>query len=134
MREWELLFHVYARSNVFVCPSDKKKQVFKAPATFTDQNLSYFAAIDAQVLATNSGVRALAGDRHLEHRGVAVKPGLLVLAPGEPVGWTGEMHKTENSRRTVGVIAFADGHVEAKKDRFVPEPEHSAVTNRFAVP
>ena len=104
-------------SAVFTCPSDKTRHASTNFATMSDQNISYFANVNATTNTLTTSI--LTGDRNLLANGEAVKPGSFLLATNLDMGWTQDLHKTG------GVLAFTDGHVQ-----FVKTAEFNSVVKR----
>lgn len=102
------LSNYIGRAGVFACPAD----AVRPPATnfigMRNENISYFLSLDA---ATNSASRILIGDRNLEGVAGPVKSGCFIYSNGVAMAWTVGFHSL-NANRRVGLIAFADGHVE----------------------
>lgn len=90
---------------VLVCPTDKARRSVENFHDLTDINLSYF--LNADVSTNQSAASILAGDRNLQVSGQAVPPGMFTLSTNQNMGWTRELHPS------LGVLAFADGHVES---------------------
>jgi prepilin-type N-terminal cleavage/methylation domain-containing protein/prepilin-type processing-associated H-X9-DG protein len=116
------------RAKVLVCPAD----VQRSPATnfttdFNHSKISYFAGLDA---SDSMPQMFLADDRNLATNGVAVGPGILVLATNQILGWTEEIHKG------FGNIALADGSVQAftREQLNMASQNSGAATNRLAMP
>jgi|SRR5271170_5254621 len=91
-------------AGVFVCPSDKARNVVSNFAQFGNENLSYFVNVDAPL--TNHPNSFLTGDRSLQADGQPVKPGLFILTKKSDMSWTTEIHPRMDG------VAFADGHVQ----------------------
>lgn len=119
-------------ARLLVCPTDPARHATNSYSGLGNQNLSYFAGVDA---ITNNPYSILSGDRHLQVNGQPVKPGLLVLSNGSSFGWTKELH-ARDSPSPVGNLSFADGHVESVRavklsSYFERQP---AATNRLVIP
>jgi prepilin-type processing-associated H-X9-DG protein len=91
---------------------------------FSAKNISYFIGLDA---ATNNPTMVLAGDDHLQIRGVPVKPGLLEFTTNSPISWTAARHNS------AGNIALADGSVQQVPPR-AKIPWGGVATNRILLP
>ncbi len=120
---------------VLACPTDLAKDATNNFSGFGNQNLSYFADLDALATSSNSSLSILSGDRHLQVNGQPVMPGLLVVSNRAPVGWTKELH-ARSSESPVGNLSFADGHVESVRAaslsaKFQRQPP---VTSRLVIP
>jgi prepilin-type processing-associated H-X9-DG protein len=120
---------------LLACPTDPARTATNNYSSFDNQNLSYFAGLDALASSSNGSLSILSGDRHLQMSGQPVKPGLLVVSNTRPWGWTKELH-TESSESPVGNLSFADGHVERVRavklsNYFQRQP---AATNRLVIP
>jgi len=92
-----------------------------------DNNLSYFAALDAQDTFPH---RLLCGDRNLAISGRPVAHGLLQAWTNAPVTWFGPRHNGN------GNIALADGSVQqvtSPRLRIV-FAQSGMATNRLAIP
>jgi len=89
---------------VLVCPVDKNRQAPDNYQNLSDTNLSYF--LNADVSTNNSTTSIMAGDRNLEANGQPVRHGTFTLQTNMDLSWSTELH------RTLGVLGFADGHVE----------------------
>ena len=90
--------------DIVVCPADKNRQAAENYHHLTDTNLSYF--LNADVSTNRDPTSILAGDRNLQANGRAVSSGLFTMTTNLDMGWTRELHPN------LGVLAFADGHVE----------------------
>jgi len=89
---------------VFVCPADKTKFAATNYNSLREDNVSYFANVDATT--NNPANTILAGDRNLSANSQLVKPGLFILTTNFDMNWTYEIHLKG------GNLAFADSHVE----------------------
>ena len=92
----------------FVCPTDTNRFAATNFATFDEENLSYFLALNA---STNPAQAILAGDRHLIVNQQPVKRGLLGITNRSALSWSTELHFTQKEERQ-GVLAFGDGSCE----------------------
>jgi prepilin-type processing-associated H-X9-DG protein len=90
---------------ILVCPADKNRHAASDYNNLSDTNLSYF--LNADISTNDPSSSILAGDRNLAANGKPVTPGLLSVSANLNLSFTPELHPT------VGVLAFADGHVEA---------------------
>lgn len=133
--------HFLALSNylkdarALVCPTDKTRYATNNYSGFGNQNLSYFAGLDALANSSNSFLSILSGDRHLQLNGQPVKPGLLVVSNRAPLSWTKELHE-RGSSSPIGNLLFADGHVEiARSVRLTNSfQRQSPLTSRLVIP
>lgn len=90
---------------ILVCPADKNRHAAADYNSLGDTNLSYFLNADVPTNSPSSSI--LAGDRNLESNGRPVPPGLFSVSTNLNVNFTPELHPK------FGMLAFADGHVEA---------------------
>lgn len=122
-------------ARVLVCPTDLAKDATNNFSGFGNQNLSYFADLDAIANSSNNSLSILGGDRHLQVNGQPVKPGLLVVSNRAPLSWTKELH-ARSSRSPVGNLSFADGHVESIRAVNLSSTfqRQILVTNRLVIP
>jgi prepilin-type processing-associated H-X9-DG protein len=120
---------------VFVCPTDQARRATNSYSSFGNQNLSYFAGLDARANSSNSSISILSGDRHLQVNGQPVKPGLLVASNSATFGWTKELHE-RGSSSPIGNLLFADGHVEIARSARLTNAfqRQSPLTNRLVIP
>lgn len=120
---------------VLACPTDQARHATNSYSSFGNQNLSYFAGLDALANSSNSSLSILSGDRHLQVNGQPVKPGLLVASNSATFDWSKELH-ARSSRSPVGNLLFADGHVEiARSTRLTNSfQRQSPLTNRLVIP
>jgi prepilin-type processing-associated H-X9-DG protein len=133
--------HFLALSNylksaqVFVCPTDQARRATNSYSGFGNQNLSYFAGLDAIVYSSNSALSVLGGDRHLQISGQPAKPGLLMLSNRTALGWTKELHE-RSPQAPVGNLSFADGHAESVQAAGLSSYFHrqGLVINRLVIP
>jgi len=96
---------------ILICPCDKSKRAGTDYNTLSDANLSYF--LNADVSTNNPSTSILAGDRNVQANGRPTTPGVLFVSTNVDVSFTSELHPG------FGVVAFADGHVEAcRKSNF----------------
>ena len=123
---------------IFCCPSDSARQ---AAATnfsgFNNTNLSYFASLQSSfTLTSNSITLVLAGDRHLALNNQPVKAGLLNVTNATELSWTKELHFTKKTTKPVGLLLFADGHVEVVKTHRLAEKFQAPAitTNQLVIP
>lgn len=130
-----LTFSNYLKDpRLLACPTDRARCATNNYSSFSDQNLSYFAGLDAVASSSNSSLSILSGDRHLQMSGQPMKSGLLVVSNRATFGWTKELHAP--SSEPVGNLSFADGHVERVRavslsSTFQRQP---LVTNRLVIP
>ncbi len=122
-------------AQVFVCPTDQARRATNSYSGFGNQNLSYFAGLDAIVYSSNSALSVLGGDRHLRMSGQSAKPGLLMLSNRTALGWTKELHE-RSPKSPVGNLSFADGHAESVQAAGLSSyfHRHGLVTNRLVIP
>jgi prepilin-type processing-associated H-X9-DG protein len=99
-----LLPYMPHNMRVFVCPADKTKFAATNFNSLREENVSYFANVDATT--NNPANTILAGDRNLSANGQSVNPGLFVMTTNFDMSWTHEIHALG------GNLVFADGHVE----------------------
>jgi prepilin-type processing-associated H-X9-DG protein len=125
-RHFQVLFNELKSPAVVVCPSDVRRAAKDFGAGFSNTNLSYFMAVDAQ--DTNPEL-FLSGDRNLTN-GLPIRNGLLELDTAHPLGWTHEMHNRQ------GNVALADGSVQGISSSKLGEMfKNSGLgTNRLAMP
>ena len=104
----QVLLHFAAMSNelvtpkVLACPSDTQRINTRNWSEFSNANLSYFVALDADETKPN---RLLSGDRNVT--GGTLSNGFLrVLTPQTDVGWTTALHNN------AGNIGLSDGSVK----------------------
>lgn len=122
-----------SNSRILVCPTDIFRKTATNYAMLTDSNISYFVNLDASFKHPSPATSIIAGDRHLQRDGLPVKPGLVTLKTNMNIGWTRELHRQRST--PVGVLAFADGHVEmVKTDLNRAFGIQGVVSNRFAIP
>jgi prepilin-type N-terminal cleavage/methylation domain-containing protein/prepilin-type processing-associated H-X9-DG protein len=114
----------------FACPTDTKRRRGISSLELQENQISYFINLDA--VTNNPAFIVLLGDRHLEAKGMAVAPGLFTWSTNQAMGWTGELHA--NSRRPIGYLAFADGHVQPGKDLPGIFQKQNLETDRLVVP
>jgi len=91
-------------------------------------HVSYFVGADAQ---DTSPTMLLIGDRNLEHKGHALKPGLFVLSTNNgKLGWTKEIHDQ------CGNIGLSDGSVKFLTSRALTKAalDQGCETNRLCIP
>jgi len=98
----------------FACPADKTKFAATNYNPLLEENVSYFANVDATT--SNPVNTILAGDRHLLANGRPVKPGLFTFTNYTSMGWTLELHGNQGYH-PFGFIGFADGHVQGEWDK-----------------
>lgn len=123
--EYFLVLTNYLSPRVFVCPSDETRNPATNYEGFNNSNLSYFAAVSANMTSTtNAGRLILAGDRHLSVDGQATKPGLCTLNENSVLGWTKELHKSESTIAR-GSLLFVDGHVQFSPSKTCLQPSRS---------
>jgi prepilin-type processing-associated H-X9-DG protein len=127
--------NVSSNLDVWVCPTDRRKQGAASYSDFGDKNLSYFLNLNAAPVAANAQFLFVAGERHLEVNGYPIKPGLFRLAPNDLVGWTRELHPSARQSSS-GSMVFVDGHVEfLRRQRILGAVNgESQGTNLLAVP
>ena len=99
-----LLAYMPRNMKVFVCPADKTKFAATNYNSLREDNVSYFANVDATT--NNPANTILAGDRNLSANSQLVKPGVFILTTNFDMNWTYEIHLKG------GNLAFADSHVE----------------------
>ena len=104
----EVFRHFVAMSNelvtpkILVCPADAKRKRVTDFAKFSNANLSYFVALDADETKPN---RLLSGDRNIT--GGTLSNGFLrTLTPQTEAGWTTGLHNN------AGNIGLSDGSVQ----------------------
>ena len=117
--------------SIFVCPTDKARTAITNFALLKNSNLSYFADIETCKNLPNS---ILTGDRHLQSNNKPVELGLFIYSTNSMMNWTRELHG--NLQNAMGVLSFADGHVEQIKGpdlNSIFQREHLA-TNRLCIP
>jgi prepilin-type processing-associated H-X9-DG protein len=122
-------------ARLLVCPTDQARHATNDYSGFGNQNLSYFAGLDAIANGSNRALSVLGGDRHLQVNGKPVPSGLLVTSNESPFGWTQELH-AQDSQTPVGNLSFADGHVEFVRADHLSATfqRQSLATNRLAIP
>jgi prepilin-type processing-associated H-X9-DG protein len=110
---------------ILVCPADTREPA-RNFASLSNSNLSYFVGLDA-VDTNPQGL--LCGDRNVTG-GRKLANGILEISTNDPVGWSDEMH------RTMGNVAFADGHVDSLNAAALREAVQNSgnLTNRLAIP
>ena len=91
-------------TRIFVCPTDKNRPAPDSYQNLSDTNLSYF--LNADVSTNTPATSIMAGDRNLAADAHPVQHGTFTLRTSMNLAWTPELH------RTMGVLAFADGHAE----------------------
>jgi prepilin-type N-terminal cleavage/methylation domain-containing protein len=113
----------YLQPNIFICPSDTARKVAATNyASFSNTNLSYFAALYSTLtLTSNPSILVLAGDRHLAVNNQPVRAGSFDLTNPTAMSWTKELHFIKDSVQTVGILLFADGHVARTRTKELPE-------------
>jgi len=110
---------------VLVCPQDTKRHsATNFDCDLNNSRISYFVGLDTG--PTNLDM-LLCGDRNLTNNSHLAN-GILVLRPGNAVGWTHEIH---NKR---GVILLADGSVQMVSNGGFRTFLAGNVTNRLAMP
>ena len=115
----------------FWCPSDKTRQPTESYAGLNNTNVSYFIALIA--ITNRPASTVLGGDRHLQVKKVATKPGLLLLTNSSAVTWTRELHPKMPS--ATGNLLFLDGHAERVTTNLPTVLARQAiVTNQFLMP
>jgi len=124
---FEVMSNELSIPTILVCPLDQQRS--NAANFFPDLNnrkISYFVGLDAE-LANSSMI--LCGDRNITN-GLAVRNGLLELAPNRPSGWTHELHEEK------GNILLVDGSVQQLTTPRLRQliSDSVAATNRLAMP
>jgi hypothetical protein len=110
---------------LLVCPQDAKRHwATNFDSDLNNSKTSYFVGLDAG--PTNLDM-FLCGDRNLTNNSRPAN-GIMVLRPGDAVGWTRELH---NKR---GVILLADGDVQIVSNGAFRAVLPANVTNRLAMP
>jgi len=110
---------------VLVCPQDTKRHwATNFDSDFNNTKLSYFVGLDA---GPTNVTLLLSGDRNLTNNSLP-RNGMLVLRPGNAVGWTHEMHKQR------GDLLLADGSVQTVSNGGFRVVLPGGVTNRLAMP
>lgn len=110
---------------VLLCPDDAKRHwATNFDSDLNNSKISYFVGLDAG--PTNLDM-LLSGDRNLTNSSRPVN-GILLLSPGNAVGWTHEIH---NKR---GGIVLADGSVQTVSNGGFRTFLAGNVTNRLAMP
>lgn len=108
---------------VLVCPEDKKRMwATNFDSDLNNFKLSYFVGLDA---SQTRPTMWLSGDRNLTNK--SALNGIVLVRPGDAVGWTAEMHKAK------GHILLADGSVQLANGSF-ENAASRALTNRLAMP
>jgi hypothetical protein len=88
---------------ILFCPADKgRKRAVIFDASFSNQNLSYFLALDADETKPNT---LLSGDRNLSTNNTILS-GLITLHDSKSVSWTADMHLG------AGNVGLADGSAQ----------------------
>jgi prepilin-type processing-associated H-X9-DG protein len=120
---------------VLLCPTDNPRYATNSYPGFGNQNLSYFAGVDAFATSSNRSLSILSGDRHLQLDGQPAKTGLLVVSNHTALGWTKELH-SGSSESPVGNLSFADGHVERVRALSLSSSfrRQALVTSRLVIP
>jgi prepilin-type processing-associated H-X9-DG protein len=88
---------------ILYCPDDRKRKPAESFTNMTPLNISYFASLSTTEENPDS---FLAGDRHLQTNGFAVRPGQLMIHRNVLLSWSKEMHDHQ------GNIAMGDGSVQ----------------------
>ena len=110
---------------LLVCPEDAKRHwATNFGSDLNNSKLSYFVGLDAGPTNVNM---LLSGDRNLTNNSLP-RNGILVLDPGNAVGWTHELHKLR------GGIVFADGSVQSVSNGAFRAVLQGNFTNRLAMP
>ncbi len=128
----EVFRHYQAASNelvtpkVLVCQADKKRARATDFTKFSNANLSYFVALDADGTKPQ---RLLSGDRNITG-GVLSNRFLRLLWATNEVGWTTELHNR------AGNVGLADGSVQQVTDRSLQRQLEASESplNRLAIP
>jgi len=115
-----------------ICPTDNSRSEAEDYEHFGNRNLSYFASLTTPTNVPASSV--LAGDRHLQADGKPVKPGLFINSRNMNMGWTHELHSNSGGA-TLGVLLFADGHGETKREQLTEVFQRgNLATNLLVIP
>jgi hypothetical protein len=124
--------HFQAMSNelsttkLLVCPSDGAKTNATSFVGLGNNNVSYFAGVDANESRNDM---LLAGDRNITVGEMKAKPGLTSITANSMVGWTSEIHTN------AGNVLISDGSVQQLSSKFLQKlVQQSATTNRLAIP
>ena len=125
-RHFQVMSNELNNPKIIICPSDDR-QPASSFANLANTNLSYFLSLDAD---ETRPTMFLSGDRNLVTNGVAVKPGLAVIATNYSLGWSQKMH------HLAGNIGLADGSVQQANNQSLQTLLQNAGTNviRLAVP
>jgi len=128
------LSQYYGRNTgILVCPSDVERHAATNFERLNDYNISY--SLNADASTNNQSLSILTGDRHLEANGKAVRSGLFVCSTNTVLNWTRELHNSDRGR-AMGVLSFADGHVQLTRKQDLNSFFHSQAfaTNWLCVP
>lgn len=114
--------------NLLICPADREKVgVASFVRAFSDTNVSYFVALDAEEIMPQS---FLTGDRNLATNGQRLRPGLVGMSTNTALTWTSDLHRDR------GNIGFADGSVRLLDQAGLLQAIRASelATNRLAIP
>ena len=128
----EVFRHFEAASNelnspsVLKCPDDPNRSRADYFTNFSNQNISYFIALNSIV---DDPAKVLTGDRNLKLNGVVVKTPLVAWTTNQVLGWTKEI-------KDAGSLVFSDWSARiATTELLTRSLRKSGIpTNYFAVP
>jgi prepilin-type processing-associated H-X9-DG protein len=129
--QFKVLSNYLNYTQVFLCPSDHKRNTATNFAAMTDTTTSYFVGFG---WGTNQTETILTGDRHLISNGRPVPPGLLTYSNGSVMNWSRELHA--NMKMSYGNLSFADGHAQGVGSAGLTSifSREGLATNLLAVP
>jgi prepilin-type processing-associated H-X9-DG protein len=111
-RYYQVMSNEISSPKILICPADKERT---AASNFTSDlistHISYFVGLNANEAFPQA---FLAGDRNLTN-GRPLNHGVLELTPGQPAGWTRDLHDR------AGNVALADGSVQQFSDAGVSQ-------------
>ena len=125
-RHFEAISNELNSPKVLKCPSDPNRSRADYFTNFSNQNISYFIALNSIV---DDPAKVLTGDRNLKLNGVVVKTPLVAWTTNQVLGWTKEI-------KDAGSLVFSDWSARiATTELLTRSLRKSGIpTNYFAVP
>ena len=102
-RHYAIASNEFNSPKILRCPYDQSRIAASGWASFKNINLSYFAGLEADETRPNT---ILSGDRNLTTNGVALKPGVALVATNHALGYTTAIHNGS------GNIGLGDGSAQ----------------------
>jgi prepilin-type processing-associated H-X9-DG protein len=124
-RHFRILSNELVTPKVLICPTDKQRFIHDDTATVTNNNLSYFVNVAAQITNTPSAV--LFGDR-------SITGGLLSNGFMRSYSSAREMRWTEDVHQSIGNIAFVDGSARQMSNGRLDDVASEVTAVRLAIP